>query len=272
MENLTIDIILPSFNRSPLLERAIRSVLQQSYPHFNLYVINDGSTDETDQMMEQFTHDPRLHYIKQENKGVSAARNLGIKMAQSSWVAFLDSDDEWLPSKLEVQVQYMRKYPTLRFFHSNEIWMRNFVRVNPKLKFDKSNHEIFKRSLETCLISPSTVLMRKELAHFDERFTICEDYDLWLKILAVEEVCFIPDYLIIKHGGHADQLSTQYPAMDYWRIKSLVGLLKNSPLNEIQKSLVIAEIKKKGPILLQGYEKHQNVQMASELKKILEIL
>lgn len=224
--------------------------------------------------MQKYSHHPQIHLLRQENRGVSAARNLGIKHSKAEWVAFLDSDDEWLPQKLEKQLAFIAQNPECRFVHSNEIWIRHGVRVNAPKKFDKSNHEIFKRSLETCLISPSTVMMKRELCleHgcFDESFVICEDYDLWLKILAKEEVGFVSQELIKKHGGHDDQLSTRYQAMDFWRIKALINLLKKTELSLVQKILVNEQITKKSTLLKGGYLKHQNTQGLNDLLEMLE--
>jgi glycosyltransferase involved in cell wall biosynthesis len=268
-----IDVILPTFNRSHLIDRAINSVLAQGFQGFRLFVINDGSTDETETILQKYSHHSQIHFLRQENKGVSAARNLGIRHAEAEWIAFLDSDDEWLPQKLEKQLAFIAQNPHYRFVHSNEIWIRHGSRVNAPKKFDKSNHEIFKRSLETCLISPSTVMMKRELCleHgcFDESFTICEDYDLWLKILAREEVGFISHELIKKYGGHDDQLSTRYHSMEFWRIKALVHLLYRTELSEEQKILVNEQINKKATLLKSGYLKHQNQQGLNDLLNIL---
>lgn len=272
---MLIDIILPSFNRASILDRAIQSVLTQSHQHFRLFVVDDGSTDETALVMMKYAGNEKVHYLKQENKGVSGARNFGIKNSSADWIAFLDSDDEWLPQKLAIQIKFIKEHPDLRFIHSNEIWIRHGVRVNPKKKFDKSNIDIFKRSLELCLISPSTVMMKRELSsqhgHFDESFTVCEDYDLWLKILAGEEVGFISEHLIKKYGGHDDQLSTKYPAMDFWRIRSMGKLIKTN-ISQDKKEMIKEEIKKKAPILLQGYLKHQNHQEHAELTELIKDL
>lgn len=272
---MQIDIILPSYNRASILDRAIQSVLNQSHQHFRLFVIDDGSTDETALVIAKHAGNEKVHYLKQDNKGVSAARNFGIKASTAEWIAFLDSDDEWLPQKLATQVKFIKDHPDLRFVHSNEIWIRHGARVNPKNKFNKSNVDIFKRSLELCLISPSTVMMKRELSsqhgHFDESFTVCEDYDLWLKILAREEVGFISELLIKKYGGHEDQLSTKYPAMDFWRIRSMIKLM-NTNISQDKKEMIKEEIKKKAPILLQGYLKHQNHQEHAELTELIKDL
>ncbi len=268
-----IDVIIPVFNREATIKRAIESVLAQNYPHFNLYVVNDGSTDATENLMTPFLKNKNVHLLRQENKGVSAARNLGIRSGTAEWIAFLDSDDEWLTEKLSRQVHFLTHNHNVRFVHSNEIWIRNGVRVNPKQKFDKSNQEIFKRSLETCLISPSTVILRRELLNqhnlFDESFEICEDYDLWLKILAREEIGFVPDFLVKKYGGHEDQLSLRYPAMDLWRIRSLINLLEQGLLTQDQERDVHAEITKKTPILTKGLIKHGQ---RDQHQKLLEML
>ena len=269
---MSIDVIIPVFNRSHLVERAIDSVLAQSLKHFNLFVVDDGSTDDLATVLKKYSYDSRVIFLRQENKGVSAARNLGISHSKSEWIALLDSDDEWLPQKLEIQLAFSRKNPQYQFIHSDEIWMRNGVRVNPKKKFDKSNYEIFKRSLETCLISPSTVLMKRELCikHgcFDESLVICEDYDLWLKILATSEVGYISEFLIKKYGGHDDQLSTKYYAMDFWRLKSLLKLIKSENLSLDQRQWIKDQIELKSSLLRAGYIKHHNSQGLNELAEI----
>lgn len=247
----------------------MNSVLAQSYQNFKLFVIDDGSTDHTQQVLQKYSAHPNIHFLKQENKGVSAARNLGIQNSSSPWLAFLDSDDEWLEDKLEEQISFLSRHPQCRFVHSNEIWIRNGVRVNAPKKFDKSHRDIFQRSLETCLISPSTVLMRRDLCLeqgcFDESFVICEDYELWLKILLKEEIGFISKNLIKKHGGHDDQLSTKYLAMDFWRVKALVKLLDHPDCRADQKKWVDDQIEKKCRLLKAGYLKHQNHQSLEEL-------
>jgi glycosyltransferase involved in cell wall biosynthesis len=271
---MLVDVIIPTFNRAHCLTRAIESVLKQTHQDFNLIIVDDGSSDETADLIQKKFQHPKIRFLQQTNGGVSSARNFGIKEANSEWLAFLDSDDEWLPHKLSFQIKLTQETPQLRFIHSNEIWMRNGQRVNPKNKFDKSNKDIFRRSLELCLISPSTVMMKKDLVQehgfFDESYPVCEDYDLWLKILASEEVGFINENLIIKYGGHDDQLSTRFPAMDFWRIKSMLRLLETSALTHEMRGQVEEEISKKAPILLQGYEKHNNQTQYELLSTMLK--
>lgn len=271
---MKIDVIIPTFNRAHFLKRAVDSVLNQKYQNFNLIIINDGSTDNTKEILSKYTNLDNVFILNQENKGVSSARNLGIINSTSEWISFLDSDDEWLPNKLKVQVQYIEDYPDCNFIHTNEIWIRNGVRVNPKKKFDKSNHDIFRRSLETCLISPSTVILKrtliKEMNYFDEDLKICEDYDLWIKIMLNSSIHFVPDYLIYKYGGHSDQLSSAFSEMEYWKVKSLNKILRLKNINPDKKTLLLLELEKKSYPLLAGLLKHEHLQRHAEILDLLK--
>lgn len=266
---MRIDVIIPTYNRAALVERAIKSVLAQTYEEFHLYVVDDGSTDDTSEILAQFASHPKITLLKQDNQGVSSARNFAVAAGTNEWISFLDSDDEWLPNKLKIQTDYLKTHPGIRFLHAEEIWIRNGVRVNPKVKHNKAGDDLFDRSLEFCLISPSTVMMKRELFNqhdgFDPAMTVCEDFDLWNKILIVEKVGFIDEFVTQKYGGHEDQLSTKFVAMDYWRIKSLVALAKAYP----EHKNITAVINKKVPILLKGYLKHGHQEKHDELLKMV---
>src|SRR5690606_22747034 len=114
---------------------------------------------------------------------------------------------------------------------------------------DKGPSRIFERSLEKCLISPSTVMVERALLNqtgmFNEELLICEDYDLWLRIMLKDKAGFIPEFLINKYGGHDDQLSNIDPAMDYWRVRSLVNLTLREDLDPEKRSLILSAIQKK---------------------------
>lgn len=270
---MKIDVIIPTYNRAHVLSRAIESVLTQGYQDYLLHIVDDGSSDETALLLKKYSEDPRIKIYYQKNSGVSAARNLAAFKSGGDWISFLDSDDEWLPNKLATQVDFIQKNPGYRFLHTEEIWVRNGKRVNPKLKHQKTNVELLTRSLDFCLISPSTVLIRRDLflehQGFNESFKVCEDYDLWLKILSREEVGFISTPMTIKYGGHQDQLSTQFVAMDYWRIKSLVDLYQGQHLSKEIKNQIKAVVVQKSEILLKGYLKHQNLKAHDEILGLL---
>jgi glycosyltransferase involved in cell wall biosynthesis len=270
---MLVDVIIPTFNRADVMVKAIESVLSQTYKNFVLHIVDDGSTDNTQHVLEKYKNHPQVKIYFQKNAGVSSARNLAAKSAEGQWISFLDSDDEWMPHKLEAQIKYLSQNPECQFLHSEELWIRNGVRVNPKVKHLKSNDNIFIRSLDFCIISPSTVILTRELflTHqgFDEEFVVCEDYDLWLKILLKKNIGFVSTPLIEKHGGHADQLSTKFVAMDYWRIKSLVNLYQDKEATADQKNAIKDVIVKKSELLLKSYIKYQNQKSFDEIKKML---
>jgi len=269
-----ISVIIPTYNRASVLLRAVDSVLNQNYKNFELIVVDDGSTDETSSLLSPYVTQKKIRYIKQENKGVSSARNLGALDAKGEWLSFLDSDDEWLKIKLEKQVKLIHERPDLRLIHGEEIWVRQGKRVNPKKIHQKFGGHIYERCLPLCLISPSAAIIEKklyeEMGGFDENFIVCEDYDLWLKITSLYEIGFVPDPLIIKYGGHDDQLSHKYVAMDLWRIKAMLRILKIRDLSFSQSEATQAEISRKAKILFLGYEKHQNEEGIRQLKALLK--
>ena len=276
-----ISVIIPTYNRAKELKRAVESVLNQDYTNFDLWIIDDGSTDETSKLIEEFKKDhskgdkdlkPTIHYIKTENQGVSAARNVGIHHSKGDWCAFLDSDDEWLKDKLSRQVEFSLDNPEIKIIHGEEIWIRRGKRVNQKKIHQKSGGRIFQRCLKLCLISPSAVMIERglleEMNGFDENFVVCEDYDLWLKITSKYEVGYIKEPLITKYGGHDDQLSHKFKAMDYFRVKSIHNLLRSSKIDGEDKQRAEEEIVRKSDILLLGYEKHNNLEHFDEIKEI----
>jgi len=226
--SFSISVVIPTFNRLIYLERAIKSVLNQTISVNEIIIVDDGSDDGT----SEFIHSnyPNLKYIFQSNSGVSAARNTGIKAASSNWIAFLDSDDAWVTNKIQKQITELELNPEMNFCHSNEIWIRNGREIKQKNTHKKFGGFIFDKCLDKCRISPSTVICRKSLLiklnGFDEDLAICEDYDLWLRITSNNPVIYIEKPLIIKYGGHQDQLSRNSEGIESYHIKSLEKLLK----------------------------------------------
>src|SRR5215468_10938412 len=219
----TVSVIIPTYNRWPMVGEAIESVLAQSYRSWELIVVDDGSTDDTSERLALYGS--KIKYISRQRSGVAAARNHGIASATGQYVAFLDSDDLWMPRKLEVQTAFMEQHPNVQICQTEEIWIRRGVRVNPKAKHAKPSGDIFRSSLDLCLVSPSAVMMSKPLftesGGFDESFPVCEDYDLWLRISVHCSVPLIPVPLVVKRGGHSDQLSHYTWGMDRYRVRSL---------------------------------------------------
>lgn len=229
-----VSVIIPTYNRAAFLEEAIESVLSQDYKDFELIVVDDGSTDETRDIVGR--HSESVVYLYQDNKGVSCARNTGIRNSFGEYIAFLDSDDKWLPKKLYSQASFFSCNPYALICHTEEIWIRRGVRVNPMKKHKKYSGMIFEKVLPLCIISPSSVMMKRELlfdgiGFFDEGLPACEDYDLWLRIAARHPIYLIETPLIIKRGGHPDQLSQKFAGLDRFRIKALVNILESGVLS-----------------------------------------
>jgi glycosyltransferase involved in cell wall biosynthesis len=251
-----VSVIIPTYNRWPLVREAIESVLAQRFRDLELIVVDDGSTDGT--VCELGSFGGSLRLFRQDRKGVAAARNSGVGVARGRYIAFLDSDDLWLSTKLAIQTAFMEQNTDFEISQTEEIWLRRGVRVNRKEKHRKASGDIFRQSLDLCLVSPSAVMMTKalfeRLGGFDEAFPVCEDYDLWLRIGVERGVALIPTALVIKRGGHPDQLSRSMWGMDRYRIVALQKLLQTG-LRGKKRDWVIEVMKRKVGILCQGARK-----------------
>ena len=268
---MDISVIIPTYNRRNTLSRAVESVLNQIYKPIEIIVVDDGSTDGAKEMCSEMY--PLVRYIYQANSGVSSARNTGIKSASGDWIALLDSDDEWLPDKLDRQVKLLQDNAEIRFCHTNEIWIRNNVRINQKKKHQKYGGNIFNKCLDICRISPSSSLFHtsviKDVGLFDESLDVCEDYDLWLRITAKYPILFLDQPLIKKFGGHSDQLSRVFGGIEQYRIRSLEKILTSKSLSgsqfEAAKDMLIHKLQ----IYAKGLKKRdKNTELHSVEKKI----
>lgn len=255
-------------NRGPLLSRALDSIEKQTFRDFEIIVVDDHSTEDLTSFILG-----RARYLKSTAKGVSAARNTGIAAAHGSLVAFLDSDDEWLPQKLEKQIEFLNKNPERFAVHANEIWMRNGIEVKQSPHQQKMGGRIFAPLTERCLIAASSILIRKEVFEetglFDETFPVCEDFDLWLRIASQFEIGFLEEPLSVKHAGHGDQLSIQFHSMDLWRVRALAKHLSCFTLSQQERNALHTSLVKKAQILQKGFEKHKNFAYSAEVAKYL---
>ena len=268
---MKVSVIIPTYNRKNLLKRALHSVSSQTFVPHEIIIVDDGSSDGTkDWVLERF---PYVRYIYQDNSGVSSARNAGIKEAKGSWIAFLDSDDEWMSNKLEQQKGVINSFQEAWLCHTNEIWIRNGVRVNQMKKHQKYGGNVFENCLDICRISPSSVLIKKEVFEmvglFDESLKVCEDYDLWLRITSVLPVIFLDEPLITKYGGHSDQLSRVDSGIEKYRIQSLEKILSSNSLSISQSKIAISQLIKKLKIFSNGLEKRNKFkELNIYIKKI----
>lgn len=270
----SVSVIIPTYNRASLLARALRSVQAQkcsdSGLQIEIIVIDDGSTDETANLVrERF---PEIVYHFQLNQGVSAARNKGLELATHDWIALLDSDDEWLPNKLQSQFELLEQTGLL-VCHTEEVWIRNGVRVNQMKKHQKVGGWIFDQCLPLCAMSPSSIVFHRSIVElvgeFDPALPACEDYDLWLRITSQYEVAFVESPMINKYGGHDDQLSRQYWGMDRFRVVALEKILEQD-LSAAQRHAAQTMLIKKLEILLVGARKHQNQELIQESEHKLQ--
>lgn len=240
-------VIIPTYNRCGLIRQCLESVLAQTYKDFEIILVDDGSTDNTAEILSFYKG--RVVTIHAEHEGPSAARNKGIRASQGEFIAFLDSDDLWLPQKLERQMDFIRNQPEVLICQTEETWIRNGVRVNPRKKHQKFSGWIFDKCLPLCIVSPSAVMIHRSVFEkvglFDETLPACEDYDLWLRIAPKYPIFLIDDPLVIKRGGHPDQQSRRVPALDNFRIKALCKVLESEELNPSQYDNAFEELKKK---------------------------
>jgi hypothetical protein len=258
-------VIVPTFNRRPFLETAVDSVLEQTFSGLELIVIDDGSTDGTKELISKYS-DKRMIYMHQKNRGVANARNKGISLSRGSFIAFLDSDDRWEPEKLKMTADYIKKFPNLPIFHTEEVWYRNGKLLSQKEKHKKPTGSVYKHSLPLCCISISTAVINKDVfgkvGTFDEEMEACEDYDFWLRATNKYEVKLIPEDLTVKDGGRPDQLSSSVWGLDRFRIRSLEKMLSSGSLDEQRHKATLEELERKCFIFATGAEKKGNFEEA----------
>jgi glycosyltransferase involved in cell wall biosynthesis len=251
-----VSVILPCYNRAWAIEAAVESVLAQDFPDFELIVVDDGSTDDTLARLARFG--ARLQVVRQNRRGVSTARNRGIRQARGELITFLDSDDLWRPAKLSRQTAFFDSHPAALICQTEEIWVRHGRRVNPKTRHRKPAGWIFEPSLALCLVSPSAVMMRRALfdavGFFDEDLPACEDYDLWLRVSCRFPIHLIDTPLVVKQGGHADQLS-RAPGLDRYRIRALEKIIASGLLTPAQCRAAVAMLRHKCTIYAGGCRK-----------------
>ncbi|MDA7817562.1 glycosyltransferase family 2 protein [Sulfurimonas sp.] len=267
---MDITVVIPTYNRFEVLQRALKSVMAQTYQTKEIIVVDDGSTDNTSQITNLF---PNVQYYYQKNSGVSSARNLGIEKSTCKWIAFLDSDDEWMENKLALHVEFHKANSNILMSYTDEKWIRDSKEVKIPKKFHKFGGDIFDKCLSHCIIAPSATLLHvvllKELGDFDESLEVCEDYDLWLRITCKHKIGFINKKLITKYGGDEDQLSTKHWGMDRFRVKALEKLM-DLELPIETKTIVKKTLVKKYELLFKGALKYDKISEIKEYKNKIE--
>lgn len=264
-----VSVIITTYNRRRFLREAVLSVLRQDYLDKEVIIIDDGSTDNS---IEE-VNDLQVRYVWKENGGISSARNKGIEVTRGEYIAFLDVDDLWKKDKLSIQISQM----TMQGYavsYTDEIWIRNGKRLNQKLRHKKYSGKVFEHCLPLCIISPSSAVIRREVfedvGFFDESLPVCEDYDMWLRVTARYPVLFIERPLIIKRGGHEDQLSRRYDGMDRFRIQGIVKILQDGCLDNAMRTKAVEELKKKCRIYANGAMRRNRTEEAQHYLSLAE--
>lgn len=270
--DMLVSVIIPTRDRAELVMRAVASVLVQTHAALDVLVVDDGSTDDTRDRLAGLD-DPRLRVLSHARpRGVSAARNAGLAAARGDYLALLDSDDTWLPAKVERLLAFARANG-YAICQNQEIWMRGGKRVNPGRDQRKPDGDFFEAALARCLVSPSSVLFSREcmetVGTFDESLPACEDYDLWLRALLRYPVGLLDEWLTVRYGGRPDQLSAAFVGMDLFRIRSMVKLLARSDLTDWHRDCIKKELRRKTAVYVRGCLKNDRPEEAGRVRKLV---
>jgi glycosyltransferase involved in cell wall biosynthesis len=272
-DDTLVSVVIPVRDRAAMVLRAVNSVLAQTHAALEVVVVDDGSTDDTAARLAGIADDRVRLLSHAVGRGVSAARNTGLAAARGAYLALLDSDDVWLPRKIERQLAFMRGRG-LAISQTQEIWMRGGRRVNPGMIHQKPDGFFFEQALSRCLVSPSTVLFTRgfweEMGGFDESLPACEDYDLWLRTLVRHPIGLLDEPLAVRHGGRADQLSASYVGQDLFRIRAMVKLLALPELSFRHRACTINELRRKARLYAAGCLKRDRPEEAQRVLALVE--
>jgi glycosyltransferase involved in cell wall biosynthesis len=268
-----VSIVLPTFNRRPFLGQAVESVVNQTFKEWELLVVDDGSDDDSWKTIQKF-NDPRIYYLYQRNQGVSCARNTGIQFSHFPWICFLDSDDQWETNKLQRQLEVLERHPKYQVVYTDETWIRKGRRVNPRKIHRKYQGWIYHRCLPLCIISPSSILLHRSILQqvglFDVSFPVCEDYEMWLRISSRHPILFLEEPLIIKVGGHADQLSQSLWGLDRYRVQAMIKSYSSGDLTPQLATWTARQIAEKARILASGFTNRKKWAEAGEFQDMVQ--
>ena len=226
-----ISVILPTYNRSGVLKRAIDSVMEQSYKNFELIVVDDGSTDDTHHVLEQYGN--KLIYIQQQNRGVSAARNTGIRTSKGQYIAFIDSDDKWKESKLDEQICYFNEHrqDNLALVCTDAETIDVNGRYHKRRRFMPRNSSCVLDVVDVFrdpYLGLPTVMIRADLVNkdsvFDESLKSAEDIDLYLRLMVNRKAGYIHKKLVDVYQSN-NSLSTSITSYDD-NLRVITGFLE----------------------------------------------
>ncbi|MGP4843261.1 glycosyltransferase family 2 protein [Marinobacter sp. 1Y8] len=228
-----ISIVTPTYNREAFLGEAIQSVIDQTYEHFELIIVDDGSTDESEALVQRYVQeDSRIRYFKQHNQGQSVARNRGVQESRGEFVCFLDSDNKWFPDKLEVSVKAFADNPSVDIVYGDNVTISETGAETSRSNMPRHSGRITGRLLADNFISMNTTMVRKhcfdKLGAFNERDRLAEDYELWLRLSTEFRFLYIPHYFGY-YRVMDDQISTDKEARFSANERIVLAFLQQFP-------------------------------------------
>jgi glycosyltransferase involved in cell wall biosynthesis len=206
MSNL-VSIVMAAKNYAKFLPQAVESAFAQTYPHWELLIIDDGSTDATPEAVRPYLNDPRLKYIRSDFLGQSRAKNLGARLSKGEFIAYLDADDAWEPTKLEKQLKLFERPETGVVFSGRKLIDESGkVTAEPPANFPKG--KVLANIFTQNFVCFSTVMLRREVfdyvGGFDPGVDLSIDYDLWLRVAKHYEFDYVPEPLVLYRTGHGN--------------------------------------------------------------------
>jgi glycosyltransferase involved in cell wall biosynthesis len=234
MPEVAVSILMPVYNGSKYIIKAIESALAQTYQNFELLVVNDGSTDNSKAIITSYLDDSKIRYFEQQNAGVAAARNLALRHAKGKYIGFLDQDDLWLPDKLSTQIEFLEKNQELAFVHSRQGYIQadgSFIANYPKDWVSDLHGNCFVELFKRNRIAVLTVLLRKnvidEIGFFNEAVSRVDDYELWLRICRKYPIGFQDEKLAL-YRCHETNASHDYVKMEQAELNALENFYKKN--------------------------------------------
>ena len=224
MGNILVSVVIPTYNRAHVLGRSIDSVLKQTYTNFELIIVDDGSVDNTMELIKKYLNDGRVKYHRLENNaGVSNARNEGAALAQGEWIAFHDSDDEWHPDKLEKQLKYIENHQECEMVYSAYAYYKEgrdgYIRMpHEGVRGNITDYLL----LKNCIGAPTVIIKNelfKKLGGFRSDYPSLEDWEFAIRVSMMTSIGFVDECLV---DAHYSENGVGEIALNYCRARCMI--------------------------------------------------
>lgn len=239
-----VSLIIPAYNAAPFIKEALDSVFAQTYRHFEVIVVNDGSPDTVALEQVLLPYRDRIVYIQQENRGLSGARNTGLRAATGHFVALLDADDIWMPDYLAEQTKFLREHPEFdlvycnaKFFGDSIYDGKDYMSVCPSSGEATAAAIISRRCHVFGLVTARSGILKR--FGFDESLRSCEDYDCWLRLTAAGHKIGYHRKVLVRYRKHDASLSANPERMTEYKLKVLTQSLALWPEGSEEAELLL---------------------------------